>query len=156
MGTETGSQQLPRSSLLLCVWGAKRVADNHILPADKMRRGVETFRHGVTGSVAIQHDGRRGNGLQEGFVHVTFAAGQAVRDQIFQQRLAAGGGQERAAAGGDGGIRKGAGRKKERLVSVAGIAGVIAAPGKIAEQIGAPADEGFAEVQLVGDAAPDR
>ena len=44
--------------LLRRIGAAERVADNDVLPADKMRRREKTFGHGVAGGVAFQQDRR--------------------------------------------------------------------------------------------------
>lgn len=120
----------------------KRVADNHVFPTDEMGCGIETLRQGVSRGVAVKDNGGRGNGLQERLVGVAFSARKAMGDQINQQRLTAPGWQKCAGAGRDSRVAQRAGREKEAEIGSRRIGmSVIAAPGKIAQQIGTASDE---------------
>ena len=71
------------------VGAAERVPDDDVLPTHEMGGGIQAFRHGIPGSVAVKRNGGGGNRLEQGFFDIAFAACQAVRDQVHKQGLAA-------------------------------------------------------------------
>lgn len=55
---------LPQDDLLSSPIGTtKRIADNHVFPADEVGCGIETLRQGVPRRVAVKNNGGRRNRL---------------------------------------------------------------------------------------------
>ena len=91
------------SRLLVGVWRADWVADDHVFAVCSPGGRVEALRQVEAGRIAIKEDVRVSHCHDTGFGDVAFAAGHSLRDQIGDQRLP-----------GRLGIRKGAGAGRDR------------------------------------------